>query len=444
VTITATVRTTDELRELGREARTRVPFADHAELVTPRRDPAAILEEQNRTREPDLIELRMARMLTDAFAFYRGTAALMATDLAVTASTGFAVLSDGDAHLQNFGVFASPERALVFDLNDFDEAGWAPWEWDVKRLATSAVLGALANGADDAAAREAAAATVAGYRHAVAGLAAMTVLERYYVRADLDDLRGSLGAGASAALDRTVQKARRRTSLRAAERLTERLPDGSRRFREDPPTLVHRADSQPGHTERLLETYTRTLDPDVRALLSRFRVDDVARKVVGVGSVGTRCYLIALRGPDDEPLLLQIKQAGPSVLESHGGQEQPGLPSAGAADREGYRVMSHQRILQAVTDPFLGHFSGRSHDYYVRQYHDMKGAIVLGDLAGDEYRAYVRTCGTLLARAHAQSEHVTTIAAYLEDGEAFDAAIAAWSLAYAAQARTDFATVLGR
>ena len=168
--IPATVRTTDELRDLGREARARVPFAAHADLTPPRRDPAAILEAQNATREPDLIELRMARMLTDAFAFYRGTAALMATDLAATATTGFAVLSDGDAHLQNFGVFASPERALVFDLNDFDEAGWAPWEWDVKRLATSAVLGAQASGADDAAAREAAVATVAGYRHAVAGL----------------------------------------------------------------------------------------------------------------------------------------------------------------------------------------------------------------------------------------------------------------------------------
>lgn len=431
--------TTAELRDLGREARDHVPVAAHADLTLPDRDPLALLEEQNATREPDLVELRMQRLLTDPFAFYRGTAALMATDLTVTATTGFRVLSDGDAHLQNYGVFASPERTLVFDLNDFDEAGWAPWEWDVKRLATSVVLGAEANGADPREAAVAAIAAVGGYRHAIAGLAELTVLERFYVRGSLDDLRGSLGPRGSAALDRTVRKARLRTSLRAAERLTERLPDGSRRFIEDPPVLVHRPDTQPGHTDRLLDTYVDSLDPDVRALLARFRVDDVARKVVGIGSVGTRCYLIVLRGPSDEPLLLQIKQAGPSVLESHGGQPQPGLGPVGEPDREGRRVMAHQRILQAVSDPFLGHFTGRSHDYYVRQYHDMKGAITLGDLEPEEYRTYVRTCGALLARAHAQSANVAAIAGYLPDG--FDEAVAAWAGAYAAVVRRDFERV---
>jgi uncharacterized protein (DUF2252 family) len=281
-------------------------------------------------------------------------------------------------------------------------------------------------------------ACVAGYRHALAGLAELTVLERYYVRGDLGDLRAALGPKGSAALERTVQKARKRTSLRAAERMTERLPDGSRRFLEDPPVLVHRPDTQPGHTERLLDTYVEALDPDVRALLSRFRIDDVARKVVGIGSVGTRCYLIVLRGPSDEPLLLQIKQAGQTVLESHGGQRQPGLAPVGEPDREGHRVYSHQRVLQAVTDPFLGHFTGRSHDYYVRQYHDMKGAIPLADLAADEYRAYGRTCGALLARAHAQSANSVAVAAYLENGDAFDEAVATWACAYAAAAREDY------
>lgn len=442
----AELLTTGQLRQAGEEARRRVPFADHADLVVPTRDPVVILEHQNSTREPDLVELRMQRMLADAFAFYRGTAALMATDLAATASTGFPVLSDGDAHLQNYGVFASPERALVFDLNDFDEAGFAPWEWDVKRLAGSAVLGALADGADDAGARDAAAASVAGYRRAICELADLTVLERYYVRGDLQDLRGSLGPRSSAALDRTVEKARRRTSLRAAERMTERLPDGSRRFVEDAPTLVHRPDTQPGHTERLLDTYIESLDADVRTLLARFRIDDVARKVVGIGSVGTRCYLIVLRGPSDEPLLLQIKQAGQSVLESHGGQPQPGLGAVGQPDREGRRVSSHQRVLQAVTDPFLGHFTGRSHDYYVRQYHDMKGAITLADLEPDEYRAYVRTCGALLARSHAQSEHVAAIAGYLNgpnevDAAQFDQAVAAWAVAYVRVAADDYERV---
>jgi uncharacterized protein (DUF2252 family) len=243
------------------------------------------------------------------------------------------------------------------------------------------------------------------------------------------------------ALQRAVHKARRRTSLRAAERLTERLPDGTRRFREDPPILVHRPDTEAGHTDRLLETYRESLNPDVRALLARFRVDDVARKVVGIGSVGTRSYLLVLRGPSDEPLLLQIKQAAQTVLESHGGQAQPGLGPVGVPGREGRRVAWHQRVLQAVSDPFLGHFSGRTHDYYVRQYHDMKGAVTVSDLAADEFRAYVRTCGALLARAHGQSANLPAIAGYLEGGEAFDEAVGAWSVAYAEQAGRDLERV---
>ncbi len=437
----ADVPTTARLREEGRAARSALPLSAHADLAVPQRDPAAILAEQNETRQPDLVELRMQRTLTDSFAFYRGTAAIMATDLTATASTGAAVVADGDAHLQNFGVFASPERSLVFDLNDFDEAGTAPWEWDVKRLAVSAFLAARSLGADPAGCTAAAESSVAGYRDAIGALAALTVLERYYVRSDEADLRAALGSRRGAALERTVAKARRRTSLRAAERMTELLPDGRRRFVEDPPVLVHRPDSQPGHTERLLDTYLESVDPGVRELLSRFRIDDVARKVVGVGSVGTRCWLIVLRGPDGEPLLLQIKQAVRSVLESHGLQPQPGLAPLTAPGREGLRVFSHQRVLQAVGDPFLGHFEGRSHDYYVRQYHDMKGAIRLADLSAEELRAYVRTCGTVLARAHAQSAAAAAIAEYLHDGEEFDRAVAAWSARYAAVADADFVRV---
>ncbi|MFD1722046.1 DUF2252 domain-containing protein [Amnibacterium endophyticum] len=439
--MSAAAPTTPELRDAGREARRRVPLDVHADLEPPRRDPVAILAAQNATREPDLVSLRMRRTLVDAFGFYRGTAAIMATDLAAGPATGLEVTADGDAHLLNFGVFASPERALVFDLNDFDEAGEAPWEWDVKRLAVSALLAARSLGADEDGRRAAAEASVAGYRDALAALAGLTVLERYYVRSDEDDLRAALGTRRGAALDRMVAEARRRTSLRAAERMTEVLPDGRRRFLEDPPVLVHRPDSQPGHTERLLDAYLESVDPAVRELLGRFRIDDVARKVVGVGSVGTRCWLLVLRGPDGEPLLLQIKQAVPSVLESHGGRPQPGLPPLGEPGREGLRVFSHQRVLQAVTDPFLGHFEGRSHDYYVRQYHDMKGAVRLPDLTAEELRAYVRTCGALLARAHAQSGAATAIAAYLEDGAEFDRAVAAWSARYAAVADEDHARV---
>lgn len=432
--------TTAELREAGREARRHSPIEDHAELLLTDRDPVAILTDQNATRQPDLVALRMERTLADSFAFYRGTAAIMATDLATTACTGFLVLADGDAHLQNFGMFASPERSLVFDLNDFDEAATAPWEWDVKRLAVSALLGARAEGAAPTEARAAAEACTSGYRLAIATLTALTVLERYAVRMDAEELRTVLGSR-SAALDRTIAKARRRTSLRAAERLTTLQPDGSRRFIEDPPVLEHRPDSQPGHTERLLDTYLDSVDPAVRELLARFRIDDVARKVVGIGSVGTRCYLIVLRGPDGEPLLLQIKQAVPSVLETHGGIAQPGLPALGTPDREGQRVYSHQRVLQAVGDPFLGHFTGRSHDYYVRQYHDMKGAIRLSGLGAPEYLAYVRTCGALLARAHAQSAPAAAIAAYLDGEAGFDGAIGAWSERYTAVADADFARV---
>lgn len=433
--------TTALLRDAGRAARRAVPLEAHADLVLPDRDPAAILAEQNAVRQPDLVALRMERTLTDAFGFYRGTAAIMATDLTASATSGFDVVADGDAHLSNFGVFASPERTLVFDLNDFDETGTAPWEWDVKRLAVSAHLGARSLGADADGCRAATEGSVAGYREAMAALAELPVLERYYVRSDEDDLRAALGTRRGAALERMVAKARRRTSLRAAERMTELQPDGSRRFVDDPPVLVHRPDSQPGHTERLLDAYLESVDPAVRELLGRFRIDDVARKVVGVGSVGTRCWLIVLRGPDGEPLLLQIKQAVQSVLETHGLRPQPGLGEVGTPGREGLRVYSHQRVLQAVTDPFLGHFEGRSHDYYVRQYHDMKGAVRLPDLSAEEFRAYVRTCGTLLARAHAQSAAAASIAAYLRDGAEFDRAVAAWSARYSAVADADHAAV---
>jgi uncharacterized protein (DUF2252 family) len=353
----------------------------------------------------------------------------------------------------NFRLLGSAERRLVFDINDFDETLPGPWEWDVKRLATSIVIAGRANGYPKKVREKMVRAAVRSYREAMHRFADMGNLEVWYHSLDATEIqqvaREQLAKRGQRRLSRTVAQAKSRDNLQVFEKLTA-IVDGQRRIVADPPLVVP-VDRLLPELERqalertiadLLDRYASSLSSERRHLLAQYRFVDMARKVVGVGSVGTRCYLLVLRGPADEPLLLQIKQAGPSVLESHGGEEQPGLGEPGARDREGRRVMAHQRILQAVTDPFLGHFSGRSHDYYVRQYHDMKGSIDLRRFSIDEIRAYVRTCGTLLARAHAQSEHVTSIAAYLDDSHEFDRAVGAWSLAYAAQMAEDHAAVL--
>ena len=373
-----------EAAERGLSARKEMRRSAHSQVsLATGRDPFAIISAQNQTRQQDLIGLRWKRMLTDPFAFYRGTAAIMAADLAAGPSTGLDVVACGDAHLANFGFYASPQRTLVFDLNDFDEAAVAPWEWDVKRLAVSFAMGALQNGHGETGATAAAATAARAYREQLAAMVQLTVLQRYYILETVPD-RASDTAPKQARriLDDAVAKARKSSSDRVAKQLSTTLEDGSRQFVEDPPVLTRIAVTNED-VQAYVTAYLASVRPDVALLLSQYRLDDIARRVVGVGSVGTRCLLLMLRGPSGEPLVLQIKEAGQSVLESHGHVGQPDFfGPIGSPDREGRRVVSYQHVLQASSDPFLGHFSLRGFDFYVRQFHDMKGGIDVAGLGG--------------------------------------------------------------
>lgn len=326
--------------------------------MTTGRDPLGILAAQNATRVPELVPLRTERMSASPFAFYRGTAALMAADLGAGPSSGILVASCGDAHIANFGFYASPQRTLVFDLNDFDEAAWAPWEWDLKRLVASIVVAGRAGSRDDEVTRAAARAAVEQYVAALREGRDSSPLERYYQHFDAE---GGLHGGSKAArkvLRAAISDAERRTGERATRRLTVTDEGGRRRFVEQPPTMTHVDDALARSVESSLDDYLLTTRPDIRVLLRHYAVSDTVRRVVGVGSVGTRCYVTVLADADDNALLLQTKEAGRSVLIEHGRSPQPPDVASYIADHgEGGRVVAMQRILQGVSDPFLGHLA---------------------------------------------------------------------------------------
>jgi uncharacterized protein (DUF2252 family) len=374
----------------GRALRKTAPRRALAELVACRRSATEILVEQNRNRLPELVGLRFARMLTDPFSFYRGSAAVMAADLAASPSSGVEVLCCGDAHLSNFGIYAAPHRELVFDLNDFDEAAAAPAEWDVKRLITSAIVGGRHAGYPEQTIRGLAVKAITAYRDGLHAMLDMNVLDRYYLRLEperyLDRVTGSLAA----VIKRTARRARQRTSARVFDRIMVSGPDGTLRLREAPPVLQHLdVDIEAAVVESFRE-YLTGVPADVALLLSHFRVSDVALRVVGVGSVGTRCYLVILTGPDGTPLILQVKEATRSVLEQYGAVPQPKtLNAAVEALGQGVRVVDGQRVLQAMSDVFLGALRKDGRDYYVRQFQDMKGTIETEGMPPAAFGQYV-------------------------------------------------------
>ncbi len=443
------VRGRDEAVAAGRALRQRLPRSAHAAFAPIERDPLALLDVQNAARVPELVPIRMARMAAGPFAFFRGTAALMAHDLAGAPTTGLDVLACGDAHLANFGLYSSPQRTLVFDLNDFDEASVAPWEWDVKRLLTSIVIAAQANGYETEATTAAALAAAAAYRRTMRELAGLDAVTRYFFQADTDltDAKRTkqlpLAPAARRVLDRAVKAALRRTADRTLLKITETDAAGRLRIVEQPPVLTRLDPELAAKVDELLAEYLQTVPVDIAVLLSQFEVADVARRVVGVGSVGTRCYIVVLAGPVGEPIILQVKEAPRSALDRFGG-----LPAPTVAQRdggivplfrsEGHRVVACQRVLQAVSDPFLGWFSNDGRDFYVRQYRDRKGSIETEGLTPEEFTSYVRACGARLARAHSQSAAGTEIAGYLGGSPAFDRAAVAWAEDYARQSRRDF------
>ncbi len=417
-----------------------------------RADPAAVLERQDRDRVPELVPVRHARMAVSPFTFYRGAAAIMAADLASTPVSGVTVQLCGDAHMSNFGVFGTPERRMIFDLNDFDETYPGPWEWDVKRLAASFEIGGRDRGFGARDRRAIAYECVRAYRRQMRRAARMGTLGAWYEHVDAERLlaqvlvevdRGRLSKREARWAEGDLAKARTRDSVRVLARRTAGV-DGDLRILPDPPLIVPLEELiVPGSEwdeavlliKRLLASYRRTLTREHHPL-EEFRFVHAARKVVGVGSVGTRCYILLLVGRNHrDPLFLQVKEAGPSVLEEH--LDGPRYGNHGA------RVVIGQRVMQAATDVFLGWqrirgLDGRNRDYYVRQLHDWKGGVDVDRLKVQGAWLHARLCGATLARAHARWGDRIAIAAYLGKGERFDRAVADFSAAYADQNERDY------
>ena len=413
-----------------------------------RPDPVELITSQNEARLPFLVPIRHWRMSRSPFAFYRGGAKVMASDLATTPSTGLHVQICGDAHLSNFGVYGSPERDLVFDLNDFDETLPGPWEWDLKRLATSFAIVARHNEYDGKDERDLARCTVAAYREAMRLFAEARYTDVWYAHLDVDKVFGAF-VGQLTKKQRKrgakyLRKTRSKDSVYAFDKLAEASGDGVR-IASQPPLIVPlrdipRSADPKTIASRLRADFGAYLDsvPDhIGVLLRRYRYRDLAIKVVGVGSVGTRCFIVLLEGRNDrDPLFLQIKEAGRSVLEDH-------LPQS-VYDEHGRRVVEGQRLMQATSDSFLGWQRGGSGThYYWRQFKDMKGSFEVEGAPLESMRRYAQLCGWTLAHAHARSGEPATIAGYLGKGDAFDRAIADFAVAYADQNDRDYEAFTG-
>ena len=431
--------TVAERDAVGRYARKRVPRKRQAELLldAERPDPVDLLAEQEQSRVPGLLPLRHERMGASAFAFYRGTAVIMASDLASQPNSGLIVQLCGDAHLSNFGLYAAPDRVPVFDLNDFDETNPGPFEWDVKRLAASFVLAARDNGFGDAVGRDAAREAAAQYRKSMTEYTGMNEIDIWYDRVDptsivkwaREDSKGFSAKG----LQKSLDKAQARTMWTAVSKLTASV-DGHRRFLDQPPVLVRVPEDTAARNMMLyaIDQYFDTLAPDRRAILERYEVVDFGHKVVGVGSVGLLAWVLLMEGRDEnDVLVLQVKQAQRSVLEAYSGLS--------AYPNHGQRVVEGQRIIQAASDSFLGWLTGKlGREYYVRQLRDMKWAPDPAAFTPEGTVDYARLCGHVLARAHARSGDAVALAGYMGRSTTFEEAIADFSMVYADLVADDF------
>ncbi len=434
----------------GQAARADVPRSSHAEYApAPHRgDPVALLESQAASRVAELVPIRYGRMLVSPFTFYRGAALLMAADLAATPHSGLRAQLCGDAHLSNFGLFAAPDRRLVFDLNDFDETLPGPWEWDVKRLAASFEIAGRENGYSRKQRRRIVQDTVAAYRQAMGQFAGMRAIDVWYARVEVDELmaqlRSQLKKSMAKKAEKTVAKARTKDSMTAFSKFT-RVVDGEPQIVSDPPLIERVQELAPGREGKavtaslheLLRRYRETLQTDRRVLLEEYRLVDLARKVVGVGSVGTRAWIALMLGRDgQDPLFLQFKEAQPSVLEEFSAKSQYA--------NHGERVVAGQHLMQASSDIFLGWLhvaegiDGQERDFYGRQLKDWKGSFETAGALPKGMTMYGQTCGWTLARAHARSGDRIAIAAYLGQSDTFDRAIADFSEAYADQNEHDY------
>lgn len=445
-----------ELQAHGRELRRTRPRSEQHTLLLPAdRDPVGILQEQNARRLPELVPVRMGRMLQSPFSYYRGTAGPMAYDLSAGPSTDLRVVSCGDAHVSNFGFFASPERALLFDLNDFDEGAVAPWEWDLKRLAASVYIGGRDAGLTEEQCGEATRVATLGYQNSLAKLMKLTALERFYMQVNIEQLSGFITDPSGKKLARrTVKKAKGRTSDQVLSKMTTQLDCGRRVIVDQPPITQHVTTIPMQELAGSYAGYMASLREDTAVLLSQFDMVDFVLRVVGVGSVGTRCYVVLFEGPAGEPLFLQVKEATTSVLVRYGG-----MPDVveGAVKQDGryrltkvpirsqgHRVVAVQRVLQAQSDPFLGWHETTANEgsfYYFRQFRDMKGSVDLGALNATQFTRYGEACGALLARAHSQSPQAHAVTGYLGSSGKFAKSIAQWAKQYADQCEKDFETL---
>jgi len=436
----------------GKAARAEVPRSSQAvfEPSDDRPDPIALLEEQAADRVPELVPIRYGRMLVSPFTFYRGAALIMAADLASTPTSGLRAQVCGDAHLSNFGVFGSPERRLMFDVNDFDETLPGPWEWDVKRLSASLEIAGRNNGFTDAERRSVVLAGARQYRTSMAEFAAMPNLQVWYSHLDIESefqkVQSQVDRKRGKAVEKDLAKARARDSVQAFAKLTDE-ENGEPRIVSNPPLIVPIEELIPEGIGReqirkelvqVVRRYRGTLETDRRYLLEQFRFVDLARKVVGVGSVGTRAWIGLFLGRDNQdPLFLQMKEAQESVLERFVGKS--------AYPNHGQRVVAGQRLMQATSDIFLGWdrvasgLDGQQRDFYIRQLRDMKGSAEVESMIPEGMSLYAQICASTLARAHARSGDRIAIASYLGKGDVFDVAIADFSVAYADQNERDYA-----
>lgn len=434
--------TREELYEMGKAMRDQCPRQSHAVWQPPagRRDPLELVLESNRGRLPQLIPIRHGRMLQSPFAFFRATALNMAADLAATPVSGLRVQACGDCHLMNFGAYATPERRVIFDINDLDETLQAPWEWDIKRLAASFVLACRNNGFSDDIARDCVLSCVRSYRERMAEYSEMTVLEVWYASIDVESLLPTIkDKAARERAEKRLAKARERSifehefpELATSEGLTPVIKDA-------PPLIFHPREAgyeeQMANLQQAFTRYRETLQEDRRLLLDRFKVIDFAIKVVGVGSVGTLCGVLLLMASEHDPLFLQVKQAQPSVLEPYAGKS--------VHANEGQRIVHGYRMMQSASDLFLGWTEGKQgRQFYLRQLRDMKVKPLVELFTPNVMLEYAELCGWTLSHAHARSGSPTQISGYLGKGEKFDKAISDFAIAYADQCERDYESVL--
>ena len=431
----ATFLSIAERQAFGKSHRENVPRSSHANWQpSPNRaDPIILLQQSNQGRLPELIPLRFERMLASPFAFLRGAASIMAADLATTPTTGIHVQACGDCHLANFGAYGTPERNLIFDVNDFDETMLAPWEWDLKRLAASIFVAGRHNKISEKDCQEAATAAVRTYRERMNEYAQMTAIEVWYSHIDVSFLiASSVRMKEQKSLKQSVEKARGQTAESLLLKSTV-VVDGHRQIVDTPPLVFHAPSDDPLEAElrSVFHQYRHTLRDDLRVLLERYHLVDVAMKVVGIGSVGTRCAIALLMAEENDSLFLQIKEARTSVLEPYVGKS--------GYQNQGQRVVAGQHLMQATSDLFLGWTRGNSgHDFYLRQLRDMKTAIEIDRMIASDLFGYAGLCGWALARAHARSGNPAVISGYLGENDKFDLAIANFAISYADLTELDY------